>query len=157
MTAPERDEWPESDRRFRRSEISTVVGSGFAAWEMAARKVLRRGVKTASGFAVDSPGPVAQGERVIVTARVLGIEVVEPVQVVAVVSETNRVGFAYRTMPGHPVDGEEAFIVHRLGDQVSLTVRSLTRPANQQPWRGLYPLLRVAQVIARRRYLRALR
>jgi len=37
------------------------------------------------------------------------------------------------------------------------TVRSLTAPAPQQPWRSLHPLLRVVQRIARRRYLRALR
>jgi uncharacterized protein (UPF0548 family) len=40
---------------------------------------------------------------------------------------------------------------------VWLTVRSLTRPAHQQPWRALYPILRIAQRVARRRYLRALR
>jgi uncharacterized protein (UPF0548 family) len=60
-------------------------------------------------------------------------------------------------MPGHPVSGEEAFIVHRRGDEVHLTVRSLTRPASPQPWRALYPLLLIAQRIARRRYLRSLR
>ncbi|MDY7558600.1 hypothetical protein RGU41_18730 [Cryobacterium sp. 10C3] len=47
--------------------------------------------------------------------------------------------------------------MHRHGDEVRLTVRSLTRPAPQQPWRALYPLLLIAQRIARRRYLRSLR
>ncbi|MBN9199793.1 MAG: DUF1990 family protein, partial [Microbacterium chocolatum] len=68
-----------------------------------------------------------------------------------------RVGFAYRTLPGHPVHGEEAFIVHRRGAEVVFTVRSLTAPAPSGGWRWAYPLLRVAQVVARRRYLRALR
>jgi hypothetical protein len=31
------------------------------------------------------------------------------VEVVAVVEESHRVGFAYRTLSGHPVNGEEAF------------------------------------------------
>lgn len=106
---------------------------------------------------MDSPGAVSPGDRVIVTARVFSLTVVEPVEVVAVVEEPDRVGFAYRTLPGHPVSGEEAFIVHRQGDVVRLTVRSLTRAAPQQPWRALYPLLRVAQLVARRRYLRSLR
>lgn len=157
MTSPELREWHPSDRRYRRSEVSAVVGSGDAVWERAARDVLRWRVKTASGFAVDSVGPVSQGDRVTVTAHVLGVTVVEPVEVVSVVEEQDRVGFAYRTMPGHPVSGEEAFIVHRQGDQVRLTIRSLTRTASQQPWRALYPALRIAQRIARRRYLRALR
>lgn len=138
-------------------ETSAVVGRGEHAWERAARDVLRWRVKTASGFAVDSTGPVAEGDRVTVTARVLGIVVVEPVEVVSVVEEQDRVGFAYRTLSGHPVRGEEAFIVHRHGDDVYLTVRSLTRPAPQQPWSTLYPLLLIAQRIARRRYMKSLR
>ena len=157
MTSPELRDWPSSDRGYRRSEVSAVVGRGDAVWERVTRDVLRWRVKTASGFAVDSTGPVSQGDRVVVTARLLKVTVVEPVEVVAVVKEFDRVGFAYRTMPGHPVSGEEAFIVHRRADEVGLTVRSLTRPAPQQPWRALYPLLLIAQRIARRRYLRSLR
>ena len=156
MTSPELREWPSSDRGYRRSEVSAVVGSGDAVWERVTRDVLRWRVKTASGFAVDSTGRVSQGDRVVVTARLLKVTIVEPVEVVAVVEEFDRVGFAYRTMPGHPVSGEEAFIVHRRGEEVRLTVRSLTRAAPQQPWRVLYPLLRIAQRIARRRYLRSL-
>ena len=133
------------------------MGRGDAVWERVTRDVLRWRVKTARGFAVDSTGPVSQGDCVVVTARLLKVTVVEPVEVVAVVKESDRVGFAYRTMPGHPVSGEEAFIVHRRGDEVRLTVRSLPRPAPQQPWRALYPLLLIAQRIARRRYLRSLR
>ncbi|TFD50645.1 DUF1990 domain-containing protein [Cryobacterium frigoriphilum] len=153
---PDLVEWPASDPRFRRSDVTAVVGRGDAVWQRSTLDVLRWGVKTASGFLVDSPGPVSLGDRVIVTARVFRVTVVEPVEVVAVVVEPDRVGFAYRTLPGHPVSGEEAFIVHRHADEVHLTVRSLTRPAPQQPWRALYPILRVAQLVARRRYLRAL-
>lgn len=98
------------------------------------------------------------GQHERIRVRVLGVTVTEPVEVVAVVEEPDRVGFAYRTLPGHPVDGEEAFVVHRNADgDVRLTVRSLTRAAPQQPWRALYPMLRVAQMVARRRYLRAMR
>ena len=81
----------------------------------------------------------------------------EPVQVEVVTEGATRVGFSYRTLAGHPVTGEEAFIVHRDGDDVFLTIRSLTAPAASRLWRALYPLLRIAQVVARRRYLRALR
>lgn len=104
-----------------------------------------------------TPPPVSPGERLIITATVVGITVTEPVEVVRVVDDADRVGFAYRTLPGHPVSGEEAFIVERHGDAVRIVVRSLTRRAPQQPWKALYPLLMIAQRIARRRYLRALR
>ncbi|MGR0161909.1 DUF1990 family protein [Paenarthrobacter nitroguajacolicus] len=156
MTSPELHVWPTVVGGLRRSEVSAVVGHGDACWERATSQVLRWGVKTASGFSVDSPGPVSAGDRVLVTAHFLGIRVREPVEVVAVTQERNRVGFAYRTLPGHPVSGEEAFIVRRDRDEVRLTIRSLTGPARQQPWRTLYPVLLILQRIVRRRYLRAL-
>ena len=156
---PEAPVWAPSDRTFRRSELSAVVCRGDDAWRRAAGDVLRWRVKTRSGFLVDSHAPVRVGRRERIRVRVLGVTVVEPVEVVAVVEQDDRVGFAYRTLPGHPVEGEEAFVVHRdtADGDIVLTVRSLTRPASRQPWRILHPLLRVAQVVARRRYLRALR
>ncbi|GHD46898.1 DUF1990 family protein [Mycetocola manganoxydans] len=72
MTSPELLTWPSSDQKFSRSEVSAVVGTGDAVWERATRDVRRWQVKTASGFAVHSTGPVSTGERVVVTARVLG-------------------------------------------------------------------------------------
>ena len=157
MTSPELHGWPESDRRFSRSEVSAVVGHGDAVWNRAARDVLRWRVKTARGFTVDSPGPVSRGDHLVISARLFNRIILEPVEVLDVIEEPDRVGFAYRTLPGHPVNGEEAFIVHRRGGEVRITVRSLTRAAPQQPWRALYPLLKVAQRVARRRYLRSLR
>jgi len=157
MTSPHLDQWPLSDLKYRRSEVTAFVGSGDAVWERVALEVLLWKVKTASGFVVDSSGPVSPGDRVVVTARLCGLSVVEPVEVVDVVQEPDRSGFSYRTRPGHPVDGEEAFLVHRSGDEVHLTIRSLTRAAPQQPWRLLFPLLLIAQRIIQRRYLRALR
>ncbi|MCD4852891.1 DUF1990 domain-containing protein [Arthrobacter sp. AK01] len=157
MTSPELHVWPRFDGGYRRSDVCAVVGHGDEVWERATEQVLRWGVKTASGFSVNSPEPVSAGDRVLVTAHFLGFRVLEPVEVVAVVQEPDRVGFAYRTLPGHPVSGEEAFIVHRNGEQVSLTIRSLTAPAPQQPWRVLYPALLVLQKVVRRRYLRTLR
>ncbi|MFB0834224.1 DUF1990 family protein [Arthrobacter halodurans] len=156
MTSPGNRDWPATDPAYRRSEVTAALGAGDAVWARAGADVLGWRVKTASGFSVDSRGPACPGERVRVTARCFGLGVVEPIEVVAVVRERDRVGFSYRTLPGHPVSGEEAFIVHRHGGQAYLTVRSITRAAPQQPWRALFPLLRVVQHIVRRRYLRAL-
>ena len=157
MTSPDLVAWPPTETRFRRSEVSAVIGTGEHVWQRASRDVLLWRVKTRSGFSVTTTEPVTVGDRPMITARPFGIRIVEPVVVIAVVQENDRVGFAYRTLPGHPVSGEEAFIVTREGNEVRLTIRSLTRPAPQQPWRILYPVLRIAQLVARRRYLRALR
>jgi uncharacterized protein (UPF0548 family)/ligand-binding SRPBCC domain-containing protein len=157
-TDPGLSTWPVNEPNgFRRSEVSALIGRGDHVWESAARDVLRWAVKTRSGFSVDDARKVVPGAEQTIIARVAGVAIREPVHVARVVETPTRVGFSYRTRAGHPVSGEEAFIVHRDGDDVFLTVRSLTAPARTQPWRALYPLLRIAQRVARRRYLRALR
>lgn len=157
MTDPVSHSWTPRNSGYRAFVTSALVGRGDEVWNRASTDVLLWKVKTRSGFRVDSTGPVAEGQLATVTVSALGMTVVEPVQVVAVIQGSDRVGFAYRTLPGHPVSGEEAFIVHRDGDEVWLTLRSLTRAAPQQPWRSLFPLLLLAQRIVRRRYLRSLR
>lgn len=157
MTRPADAVWTEPGHGYRRWETSTVLGGGDALWRWATTEVLRWGVKTRSGFSVNPSGPVASGSRPVILAHAFGLSVAEPVEVVDVVQTPERVGFAYRTLPGHPVSGEEAFIVHRDGDTVLLTIRSLTRPAEELRWRLAYPGLLVAQKVARRRYLRAFR
>jgi len=146
---------------FRASERTTEIGSGDAVWKRASAAVLEWGVKTRSGFdvaAVDGGGlRIAEDRDFRLTARLGPIGVREPVRVVAVVDRPDRCGFAYGTLPGHPVSGEEAFVVSRDdAGVVRLTLRSLTRPG-AGAWRPLFPALLVAQRLYRRRYLRALR
>ncbi|MGO1411976.1 MULTISPECIES: DUF1990 family protein [unclassified Microbacterium] len=157
MTNPSLAVWPSEHDGHVRSEVSAVVGQGDAVWSRVSRDVLRWKVKTRSGFTVGGDEPAKPGVRLTITFRILGITIREPVEVVDVHASPTRVGFSYRTLPGHPVSGEEAFIVSRVGDEVVLTVRSLTKPSPQQPWRAMFPALRVAQLVVRRRYLRALR
>lgn len=157
MTSPHLEQWTPGWIGFRRSETTVFLGTSQAVWSRVSADVLSWKVKTASGFSVDDADPVRPGARLVVTAHLLGLTVVEPVQVVSVVKDPLRVGFSYRTLPGHPVEGEEAFIVHRRGDEVFLTIRSLTRAAPQQPWKLLFPVLLVVQRIVKRRYLRALK
>jgi uncharacterized protein (UPF0548 family)/ligand-binding SRPBCC domain-containing protein len=161
-THPALRDWPDDAHpRFRRAEASVLIGRGDATWDRASHDVLSWAVKTRSGFLVDARGPVQVGDRPVIRARALGVTITEPVEVIAVVNEPTRIGFAYRTLTGHPVLGEESFIVSREDTsergRVRLTIRSLTAPAPHQPWRMLHPILLVAQRIARRRYLRALR
>jgi uncharacterized protein (UPF0548 family) len=77
-----------------------------------------------------------------------------PCRVVHVFDEPTRRGFAYGTLPGHPVIGEEAFVLERHPDgTVTFTVTAFSRPANL--------LVRLggpfAQNLLTERYLGALR
>ncbi|MDQ3629288.1 MAG: DUF1990 domain-containing protein [Actinomycetota bacterium] len=80
-----------------------------------------------------------------------------PCRVVAVVDEPDRGGFAYGSLPGHPVRGEERFVVS-IDDQdlVHLSIRAFSQPAIWYARLG-GPLLRPAQRLAARWYVRALR
>ena len=150
---------------FRGSERRARLGMS-SAWAFASTEVLRWGVKTRSGFALEDEGGtpidpivdarVVAGARYWLIARLGPVRIHEPVQVITVVDEPDRRGFAYGTLTGHPVSGEEAFLVDRGPDGwVWLTVRSLTQ-RSIGIWRATYPLLPVAQYLYSRRYLRSL-
>jgi uncharacterized protein (UPF0548 family) len=141
-------------RGFRASEHRSVIGSGRADFERQAARVLRWEVKTRAGFRVSREGgePVVAGE---VSTISFG-PVRENVRVVRVVDEPRRRGFAYGTLPRHPLRGEEAFLVeHRDDGAVELVVRAFSRP-NGAGWTLLWPLVVLARHVILRRYLRVL-
>ncbi|HVT96405.1 MAG TPA: DUF1990 domain-containing protein [Acidobacteriaceae bacterium] len=153
-TDPASAAWQPGRHRF---QATVVVGRGEECWTASREAVLAWAVKVRSGFLVTGgPQTVRPGQDYELTFRIGPIAIREPVRVVAVMDEPDRCGFAYGTRPGHPVAGEEAFIVHRDGrGVVRLTLRSLTMPASG--WRALaFPVFVVAQRAFRHRYLRAL-
>jgi uncharacterized protein (UPF0548 family) len=159
-TAPAAERWLPPDG-WRAYEHTVRLGSGTDLWNVASSAVLSWGIKTRSGFTVDphleAGRSARQGERYWLVARIGPVRVREPVEIVATIATQHRAALAYGTLEGHPVSGEEAFIVRRDDSgNVSLTLRSLTR-AGRGPWRVLFPVILIAQRIYRRRYLRALR
>lgn len=159
-TRPEQVSWDAPDGR-RAYEESVRLGAGDACWAAASAAVLAWGVKTRSGFTVhpepgSADGRPTVGRRLWIRAAIGPFVVREPAEVVAVVDEPDRCGFAYGTLDGHPVSGEEAFVVHRTADgDVRLTLRSLSGPG-RGAWRLAFPGVLVAQRVYRGRYLRAL-
>ena len=148
-------------RRLRALENCVRIGQGQETWDLFAPRVMGWSVKTLSGFVVfceeeDGLDRVRVGLRYWLSTRLARIRVAEPVEVVEVIDEPTRQGFAYATLAGHPISGTEAFILERRSDDsVWLTIRSLSRPADGG-WFYAYPLLVVLQRVYRRRYLRAL-
>jgi uncharacterized protein (UPF0548 family) len=153
VTRPHDETWADGPRRM---ESSVRLGSGDQCWTTSADAVMRWAVKTRSGFHVSGEMRATLGADYDLVFPFAGLTVREPVRVVAVVDLESRRGFAYGTRFGHPVSGEEAFIVHRddMGG-VWLTVRSLTMPA--AGWRRpAFPIFVAAQRVLRHRYLRSL-
>lgn len=103
------------------------------------------------------PPRVEAGQEPTIFVRLGPFRLPEPARVIDVFETKDRVGFTYGTKPGHPITGEESFILIRTrDDRVFLVLRSVSR-AGLGLWRLGEPLVRIAQIIYRRRYARALR
>ncbi|MEU6083546.1 DUF1990 domain-containing protein [Streptomyces sp. NPDC047108] len=143
---------------YDRQERRVRLGEGADVFERAAASVMAWGVQRGSGFAVHPGSPPAAGTTALVIIRLPGLPVprlVIPCRVVATVSEEDRVGFAYGTLPGHPECGEESFVVVRDGrGAVWFEVRAFSRPCSWYARLG-GPLTRLMQRAAASRYLRA--
>lgn len=157
VSAPD---WTAAPSGYRRVERTTRIGQGLECWNVATAAMGQWTIKTRSGFSVqpapDGEPAVREGQDYTLLAALGPCTLSEPVRVVAVVDRPDRRGFAYGTRHGHPVSGEEAFIVHRSPDgTVWLTIRSMTRPGRGLWWLA-FPAVLVAQRWYRRRYQRAL-
>ncbi|TNM36726.1 DUF1990 domain-containing protein [Nocardioides albidus] len=133
-----------------------VLGQGRQVFERACRDLLEWQVQLRSGLGVRADGPVREGAVAVVRIGVGPAAVNAPVRVVRIVEQSDRVAFAYGTLPGHPESGEEEFAVaiDPAGD-VTVRIEAFSRPALW--WSRLAaPGARLVQVAVTGRYLRAL-
>ncbi|MFD0785458.1 DUF1990 family protein, partial [Micromonospora azadirachtae] len=121
---------------------------GLLGWEMHRR----------AGMAVTASEPSAVPGAVVVLRwgiRPLGLLI--PCRVVYRVEEPDRQGFAYGTLPGHPVRGEELFVVRLRPDgEVRFAIAAFSLPASLMARLG-GPAGRKVQAIFTDRYVRAMR
>jgi uncharacterized protein (UPF0548 family) len=108
-------------------------------------------------FAPDGTPLITAGTTATLTMHAFGRTVEAPVRVVSVIDEPDRRGFAYGTLDGHPLSGEESFVIERTPDgSVWLQIRQFSQPASRA-WRWVEPVLRRQQREMAQRYLSALR
>jgi uncharacterized protein (UPF0548 family) len=129
----------------------SAVGVGIDL-ERAAERLMGWEVHRSAGLRVGPSTPRA-AVGLDVEMRLLGLRV--PCQVVAVVDEPGRVGFAYGTLPGHPECGEELFLLEDVHRGVRATVTAFSRPATPLA-RAAGPLGRLLQDRMTDRYLWAM-
>ena len=109
--------------------------------------------QVATGLRVQASSARVEPDAVVVL-RLGPIQV--PCRVVHVIDEPTRQGFAYGTLPGHPVRGEESFVLDRHDDgSVSFTVTAFSRPATLLAKLG-GPVGQLAQNLLTDRYLKGL-
>ena len=133
--------------------VSHRIGSGRDRFEQAAGAVMRYGMLRGAGVRVTATTEIA-----VVGTDVLGRlgPFVAPCRVVYVTDEPNRRGFAYGSLPGHAVSGEEMFGVRfdPADDAVYSEIVAFSRPATWWSRLGA-PVLTLAQRIVTKRYLTA--
>lgn len=139
---------------YRHVQKSAIIGRGRARFEEAAAEGMRWGMLRGAGIKVQATTDVAEvGADVIVR---LG-PVPAPCRVVYVVDEPDRRGFAYGTLPGHPVSGEELFQV-RYDPSTDIVYAEVAAFSRQATWwsRLGAPVTSLIQGLVTNRYLRAL-
>jgi uncharacterized protein (UPF0548 family) len=114
------------------------------------------GAAPTARYAPDGTPLIVAGMTATLTMHAYGRTVHAPVRVVTVIDEPDRKGFAYGTLAGHPVSGEESWIVERTSDgSVWLNIRQFSRPSSWK-WGLAAPLLAREQRKMTEAYLRAL-
>jgi uncharacterized protein (UPF0548 family) len=143
---------------YRRMAVREVIGAGRDTFTRAADTLLTWRMQERSGLEVVASDEVVRpGAVVVVTMRAGPARIAAPCRVAACVRDEARAGFTYGTLPGHPVSGEESFLVEHHDDgTVTAAVTAFSRPARWFTRLGA-PLTGVAQWMAARRYIDALR
>ncbi|TDC74735.1 DUF1990 domain-containing protein [Actinomadura sp. 7K507] len=121
-------ERPEGYRHLRRRML---VGHGTAAFRDASDAVMEFWMHRALPVRVEASAPrAAPGVGVVIGMGAGPLRLKAPCRIVWTREEERYAGWAYGTLEGHPLSGEESFVVH-LDDEgdVWLTVTAFSRPA----------------------------
>ncbi len=142
---------------YRLDRCSIVIGEGPVVFERATHALRQWQPHRGAGIAVSADEPPTVG-LIVAMAAPLPIGFIHAVcRVVSVVDEPDRCGFAYGTLPVHPEQGEESFVVTRRADgTVAFEIVAVSRPRHPLA-RACPPIARRLQRAATKRYLNAMR
>lgn len=116
---------------FHRTQTEEVIGQGREAFTKVGYALMHWDIHREAGFQVQPQhNQVRTNERVGLVLPVAPFTGVTAIcKVVQVVAEGDTIGFAYGTLPGHPMRGEESFVLsHRPDDSVVMTVTAVSKP-----------------------------
>jgi len=147
----------EFPKGYRIDRHQADLGSGRETFDRAVRGLKSWEAHRVPGAHVLPAGTeIRAGSTVIVCLGPGLLALAAPCRVIAVVDEPSRWGFAYGSLPGHPEQGEEAFVVTlETNETVSFVITAFSRPADALV-RLSGPIARAVQLRATRGYLRAL-
>lgn len=116
---------------YHHHKAARVIGNGAEAFDAAAAKLLGWQAHLRAGLRVTASTATAEPGTVVLLGVVAGpLRMRAPCRVVYTITEPQRKGFAYGTLPGHPESGEEAFTISNRDDGlVVFTITAFSRPA----------------------------
>lgn len=135
---------------------SVVLGHSDATFASARLALQNWAAHEGAGIVVSEGAVIREGETVALAAPLPVGTALAVCRIVRTVNEENRYGFAYGTLPLHPEQGEEAFLIERGdADDVLFRIVAFSKP---RFWaaRVARPAARALQVRALRNYLRAM-
>jgi len=148
----------ELPRGFHHVTEGTVLGHGTESFTKASDGLRTWQAHRLPGIRVfPLDAPLREGSTVVVTVGTRVAAAAAPCRILVVLDDPGRFGFVYGTLPGHPEQGEEAFVV-TMDDSgaVRFDVTAFSRPGD--PLTCLSgPLGRKVQSWATMGYLRAMR
>lgn len=100
--------------------------------------------------------PLRAGTTVVVVLPAGPVTILAPCRIVRVVETDRRVGFAYGSLPGHPADGEEAFVLDHLADGTVRFTIGVAARSSTAALRAVEPVVVGCQRVAISRYLGAM-
>jgi uncharacterized protein (UPF0548 family) len=128
---------------FHHDRYETVLGNGPDTFRRAVAGLKNWAAHRLPGVRVFPDNQeIRTGATVIVTLGTPIVALAAPCRIVSVIDEQTRWGFAYGTLPGHPEQGEEAFVVSMSPDQiVRFEIEAFSRPGD--------PIVRLSDPIGR--------
>jgi len=142
---------------YRIDSYEAILGNGPRAFQRAVEGLRSWQAHRIRGVRVLPHGTeIRPGATVVVTLGTSFVSVAAPCRVIEVIVEPSRWGFAYGTLPGHPEQGEEAFVVSISdNDEVRFEISAFSRPGDPIT-RLSGPISRTIQTAGTKGYLRAL-
>ena len=142
---------------FRCEHAEIHLGHGPMVFERAVEGLKTWKAHRLPGMKVVPSGrAIRSGDSVIVTLGSTSFALAVPCRIIKVIDDDHRWGFSYGTLPGHPVQGEESFVVSRsaTGD-VRFEITAISRPGLALV-RLMGPIGRTGQSLATRGYQHSL-
>jgi uncharacterized protein (UPF0548 family) len=142
---------------YHHVRAGTELGQGEDVWERSRAGIRAWAAHRGAGITVaPADAPITEGTTVAVITAAGPLRVLAACRIVRVVDERDRFGFAYGTLPSHPEEGEEHFVVSRGGGAVRFDVVAFSRPHDLLTKLG-GPIPRRMQARATEQYLAGMR